>query len=88
MVLLPYGNLNERIKSRFDCEYSGRFVGGRKPGEVVCPTPDWTWAFQREDAAFVENVRCGTQPLAHGKDCLEDMHFLEDVWRHIVSERK
>ena len=59
---------------------------GRQPGEVICPTPDRTWAFRREDEAFVENVRQGTQPLAHGEDCLEDMHFLEDVWRHIVSD--
>lgn len=26
-VLLPYGNLNERIKSRFEGQYHGRFIG-------------------------------------------------------------
>ncbi|HEX6513872.1 MAG TPA: Gfo/Idh/MocA family oxidoreductase [Chloroflexota bacterium] len=53
--------------------------------EVVSPQAEWTWAFRRQAEAFVDDVRLGREPLASGADSLEDMRFLEDFWRRIVS---
>ena len=52
--------------------------------ETSRPKTDWTWAFKREDEAFVRDVRNGTKPLANGADCLGDMELIEEIWRHLV----
>ena len=58
---------------------------GSLSGEVITFTPDWTWAFRREDEAFVTDVLHRTKPLANGTDALEDLLLLDDIWRHIVQ---
>jgi len=57
---------------------------GKDIGQVIRPTPDWTWAFKREDEAFVRDVANGTEPLANGADSLGDMELIEEVWRYLV----
>jgi predicted dehydrogenase len=57
---------------------------GELPGEIICPTPDWNWAFRQEDEAFVADVANGRTPLANGADALDDMRLLDDIWKHIV----
>ena len=58
---------------------------GAVPGEMICPQPDWTWAFQREDKAFVMDVLEGRTPVANGEDSIEDMRLIEDIWRKILK---
>ena len=55
--------------------------GGR---DVVRPQADWTWAFKRQAEAFVADVRCHREPLASGADSVDDVRFLEDMWRRIA----
>lgn len=57
---------------------------GKAPAQIICTAPDWTWSFRRQDEAFVEDVRTGQQPIASGADGLEDMRFIEDIWRYIA----
>lgn len=57
---------------------------GKSPGQIIRPTPDFTWAFRREDEAFVRDVREGTEPVAGGADSLGDMQLIEEIWRHLV----
>ncbi len=59
---------------------------GKSPGQTICPKPGWTWAFRREDEAFVRDVLAGHQPIASGADGLEDMRMIEDIWRRILDE--
>jgi len=56
---------------------------GKTAGQTIRPRHDYTWAFRREDEAFVRDVRNGTEPLASGEDSLEDMRLIEDIWRHL-----
>ena len=53
--------------------------------EVVSPQADWTWAFRRQAQAFVDDVRYGREPLANGTDSVDDLRFLEEVWRCIAG---
>ena len=56
-----------------------------EPGQIITPTPDWTWAFRREDEAFIADVAANREPLASGADSLEDMRLLDDIWKHIAG---
>lgn len=56
---------------------------GKTPGEIVVQKPDWTWSFRRQAQAFVQDVRSGHQPVASGTDSIEDMRFLEEIWKRI-----
>jgi predicted dehydrogenase len=58
---------------------------GEAPGELISPRPDWTWAFRREDEAFVKDVRSGGAPVASGEDSIEDMKLVEEIWRKILK---
>jgi predicted dehydrogenase len=57
---------------------------GKGAGETIRPNPDWTWSFRRQHEAFIRNVADGTEPLASGQDALEDMCFIEEMWRKIL----
>jgi len=57
---------------------------GKGPGQVIRPEADWTWAFRREDEAFVHDVAASLEPIASGADSLEDMRLIEEVWRHLA----
>lgn len=49
--------------------------------EVRVPRPDWTWAFQRQAAAFVNDILSARAPGSSGADALEDLRIVEDMWR-------
>lgn len=51
---------------------------------VMRPMPDWTWAFKREDEAFVQDVENKSESISSGADCLNDMRLIDEVWRHLV----
>ena len=52
--------------------------------ETISPTPDWTWAFKRQAEAFVDNLVSNSSSLASGNDSLEDLRFIETVWKKIA----
>jgi hypothetical protein len=52
---------------------------------MISPTPDWTWAFKRQAEAFVDNLVSNSSSLASGNDSLEDLRFIETVWKKIAS---
>jgi predicted dehydrogenase len=51
--------------------------------QVISPQADWTWAFRRQEEAFINNLLNGTTPLASAKDGLQDFYFMEDIWKHL-----
>ena len=53
--------------------------------ENVNLSPNWTWSFRRQAESFVKSVLSGEESIASGSDGLEDLRFIEDVWRHIVG---
>mgnify|MGYP002725598501 CR=1 FL=1 len=57
---------------------------GGDVGRFTVPRPDWTWSFKRQHEAFINNVATGTEPLASGFDAVEDMRFIEDMWKKII----
>ena len=42
---------------------------------------DWTWSFERQAAAFVDDILAGRESLSSGADSLEDLRLVEDLWR-------
>jgi len=54
---------------------------GKESRCLISPKCDWTWAFRRQAAAFVRDVREGAEPLASGADSLEDLRLAEELWR-------
>lgn len=50
-------------------------------GPVSQVEQEWSWAFQRQAAAFVADIRAGRQPLASGADAVEDLRLAEALWR-------
>jgi predicted dehydrogenase len=47
--------------------------------EVFVPPP--SWSFRRQAEAFVADVASGAEPLAGGRDALEDLRLAEAIWR-------
>ncbi len=49
--------------------------------EVVSPQINWTWAFRRQAEAFVDAALDGTPLSIGGEEALEEMRFVEQMWR-------
>jgi len=88
-VYFERGQLHLKLPPAFLRNYPAHievYRGSDKaPGQIICTEPGWTWAFRREDEAFVQDVLYERQPIASGADGLEDMRFIEDIWRHIAD---
>lgn len=56
--------------------YSG---GDRK--ETLCPNVPWDWAFRRQAEAFITDINTDLEPIASGRDSLEDLSVIEEIWR-------
>ncbi len=55
------------------------YAGERK--ETVRPDVPWSWAFRRQAEAFLADIAANREPIASGKDSLEDMILVEQIWR-------
>ena len=53
--------------------------------ETICPKSDWTWSFMKQAESFVNTVLTGGESIASGKDGLDDLCFIENVWKYIVG---
>ena len=51
---------------------------------TIYPKADWSWSFQRQANAFVQDIIKGNKPIASAKDGLNDMLIIEEIWKHIV----
>ena len=49
--------------------------------EIRSPQIDWTWAFRRQAAAFVDDILAGRESGSSGADSLEDLRLVEGMWR-------
>ncbi len=56
------------------------YQGGAKQERAVMQGKPY-WAFRAQAEHFVECVRTGQSPLSSGRDSLEDMRLMEDVFR-------
>jgi predicted dehydrogenase len=54
---------------------------------TTTPAVDWSWAFRHQAEAFVKDVETGRLPLGNGRDALEDLRLVEEIWRrHLARE--
>jgi predicted dehydrogenase len=49
--------------------------------ELIEPATGWSWCFRRQAEAFVADVAAGREPLASGKDSVNDLRLAEAIWR-------
>jgi predicted dehydrogenase len=49
---------------------------------------EWSWSFRRQAEAFVSDVLTGGVPLASGRDGLEDMRLVEEIWGCHLRDRR
>ena len=49
--------------------------------DTVRPDVPWSWAFRRQAEAFLRDIAEDREPLASGRDSLEDMTLVEQIWR-------
>jgi predicted dehydrogenase len=55
------------------------YRGERK--DIVRPDIPWSWAFRRQAEAFITDISADREPIASGRDSIEDMVLVEQIWR-------
>jgi predicted dehydrogenase len=55
-----------------------------KSGQSQTITPAIDWAFRRQASHFIACVRDGVEPVSSGRDTLEDMRLMEEIFRVMV----
>ena len=55
------------------------YAGDRK--HMARPAIPWSWAFRRQAEAFLNDIMGSREPIASGKDSLEDMSLIERIWK-------
>jgi predicted dehydrogenase len=55
-----------------------------KEGQVVEIIPPIDWAFRRQANHFVACLQEGSEPVSSGRDTLEDMRLMEEIFRHMI----
>jgi predicted dehydrogenase len=72
--------LNRQARGRVELYHSA----DNKAGERREILPPLGWAFQRQADHFIECVREGREPTSSGRDTLEDMRVMEEIFRKMV----
>jgi predicted dehydrogenase len=54
-------------------------------GNTVQPAMAWSWAFRRQAEAFVTDIATDREPITSGRDSLEDMVLVEEIWRRHLA---
>ena len=62
-------------------------VRGGERNELIAPKIGWNWCFRRQAESFVHDVAAGHDPLASGKDSINDLRLAEAIWRHNSGSR-
>lgn len=48
--------------------------------------PQWSWAFRNQAEAFIDDVHNRRQSISSGKDSLEDMRLVENIWNRYLDQ--
>jgi predicted dehydrogenase len=54
--------------------------------ETIAGRAPWSWAFKRQAEAFIAAIALEKEPLASGRDSIEDLRLAEEVWRTHVHQ--
>lgn len=49
--------------------------------ETVIPRAEWSWAFRSQAEAFINDIAARREPVASGRDALNDLRLAEAIWR-------
>jgi predicted dehydrogenase len=60
------------------------YCGGDR-NETIRPDFPPTWAFRRQAEAFISDIEADREPIASGRDSLEDMALVEQIWRKHIG---
>ena len=87
-IYFEHGQLQLTLPPAFLINYPATVVIHKdKPGksiETLSPKSDWTWSFMRQAESFVDAVLSGNKSIADAVDGLEDIEFVENVWKKII----
>ena len=87
-IYFEHGQLQIKLPPAFLINYPATVLIHKdkpnKPIETNSPTPDWSWSFMRQAESFVENVISGKKSIANASDALQDIEFVENVWKRII----
>lgn len=72
--------LNRQARGRVELYHSEDGRAGERR-EILPPIG---WAFQRQADHFIECVRDRTEPISSGRDTLDDMRIMEDIFRKMI----
>lgn len=53
--------------------------------EVLTPRLEWSWAFRRQAEAFLGDIAAVREPLASGRDALNDLRLAEAIWKRAAA---
>ena len=53
--------------------------------EIIKLKSDWSWSFKRQAESFVKSITSGSESISSGIDGIEDLRFIENIWRNIVK---
>lgn len=72
--------LLRNVPARIELTYAG------ERNEMIKPRVTWSWAFRRQAEAFLADIADDREPIASGRDSLEDMVLVEQIWRRHLSQ--
>ncbi len=61
---------------------------GTDKHETFSSNCNWTWAFRRQAQAFVDDILNGRESISSGKDSLEDLRLIENIWLKELDRRQ
>ena len=61
---------------------------GTDKHETFVSNCNWTWAFRRQAEAFVDDILNGRESINSGKDALEDLRLIENIWLKEFNRRQ
>lgn len=64
-----------------------RIYKAGKVQEVVQPYAEWDWSFRRADENFLECILRDKESRSSGKDSLEDVRIVEEIFKKYVHQR-
>ena len=87
-IYFEHGRLQLKLPPAFLINYPATvMVHKDKPGksiETISSTPGWTWSFMKQAESFVDVVLSGKKSIADAVDGLQDIEFVENVWKKII----
>ena len=88
-ILFSHGSINLKLPPAFLKNQSATVIIHKdrinQDFEIIKLKPDWSWSFKRQAEAFVKSVTTGTENISRGLDGIEDLRFIENIWRNIVK---